>query len=127
MTRALALVERMCANLHAQTEKPATNESIATERALDGLTIAVQGLTAAHLYAEGNVTTSRPVLCEFLPAAFESADAGTDPVIDVILGAKPALQFMVMRVRKDRRLLTFSVEKLVVQIDQGTCRVEPAR
>ena len=87
----------------------------------------MQELTAAHLYAEENVTTSRPVLCESLPAAFESADAGTDPVIDIILGATPALQFMVMRVRKDRRLLTFGPEKLVVQIDQGTCRVEPAR
>jgi hypothetical protein len=127
MTRALTLVERICANLHAQTEKPAPDGLIATDRALNGLTIAVQELTAAHLYAEGNVTTSWPVLCEFLPAAFESADAGTDPVTDVILGAKPALQFMVMRVRKDRRLLTFGVEKLVVQIDQGTCRVEPDR
>ena len=66
------------------------------------------------------------MLCESLPAALESTDAGTDPVIDVILGVKPALQFMVMRVRKDRRLLTFGVEKLVVQIDQDTCRVAPA-
>ena len=65
------------------------------------------------------------MLCESLQAALESADAGTDPVIDVILGVNPALQFIVMRVRKDRRLLTFSVEKLVVQIDQDTCRVEP--
>ena len=32
-----------------------------------------------------------------------------------------------VRVRKDRRLLTFGVEKLIVQIDQGKCRVEPAR
>jgi len=77
----------------------------------------VKELTVAHLYAEGNVTTSRPVLCEFLPAAFESADAATDSVIYVILGAKPALQFMVKRMRKVRRLLTFGVEKLVVQID----------
>lgn len=121
MTRALALVERMRAYLHAQTENPASNGLIATERALDGLTIAVQELTAAHLYAEGILTTSRPVLCEFLPATFESADAATDPAIDVILEAKPALQFMVKRVRKDRRLLTFGVEKLAMQIDQGTC------
>lgn len=64
---------------------------------------------------------------ESLPAAFESADAATDPVSDVIQGAKSAHQFMVVRVRKDRRLLAFSVEKLVVQIDQGTYRVEPAR
>ena len=48
-------------------------------------------------------------------------------IINVILEAKPALQYMVMRVRKDRRLMTFGVEKMVMQIDQGTCRVKPAR
>jgi hypothetical protein len=32
-----------------------------------------------------------------------------------------------MWVRKDWRLLPFGVEKLVMQIDQGMCRVEPAR
>ena len=85
----------------------------------------MQESTAAHPYAEANVTASRLVSCESLPATFESADAATDPVIDVILGAKPALQFMVKRMRKDRRLLTLGVEKLVVQIDQDTCRVEP--
>lgn len=79
----------------------------------------MQELTAAHLYAEANLTTSRLVLCESLPATFESADAGTDPVIDVILGAEPIFEFMVMWVRKDRRLLTFDVEKMVAQNDQG--------
>ena len=67
------------------------------------------------------------MLCESVPAAFESADATTNPIIDVILEAKPALQYMVMRVRKDWRLMTFGVEKMVMQIDQGTCRVKPAR
>ena len=99
---------------------------IADERALAGLTIAVQESTAAHLYAEANVTASRLVSCESLPATFESADAATDPVIDVILGAGPALELMAMWVRKDWRLLPFGVEKLVMQIDQGTCSVEPA-
>jgi hypothetical protein len=74
MIQAFALVERMRANLHAQTEKSAPDGLIFNERALDGLPIAVQ-----------------------------------------------------VRVRKDRRLLTFGVEKLVVQIDQGKYRVEPAR
>jgi hypothetical protein len=67
------------------------------------------------------------VLCESVPAAFESADATTDPMINVILEAKPALQYMKMRVRKDRRRLTFDVETMVVQIEQGTYRMEPAR
>jgi hypothetical protein len=67
---------------------------IADERALAGLTIAVQESTAAHLYAEANVTASRLVSCESLPATFESADAATDPVIDVNLGAGPALELM---------------------------------
>ena len=66
-------------------------------------------------------------MCESSPAAFESADATTDPIIDIILEARPALQYMVMWVRKDRRFLTFGVEKMVMQIAQGTCRVKPAR
>lgn len=67
------------------------------------------------------------MLCESVPAAFESADATTDPIINVILEEKPALQYMVMQVRKDWRLLTFGVEKMVMQIEQGTWRVKPAR
>ena len=127
MTQALASVERMRANLRAQTEKPVPAGLIANERALAGLTIAVQELTAAHLYAESNLEMNQLVLCESLPAAFESADAATDPVIDVILGAEPVLEFMVKRVRKDWKLLTFDVEKMVAQSDQGKCRVEPPR
>lgn len=105
------IVERVRANLRAQTEKPAPDGLIANERALAGLTIAVQELTAAHLYAEANLKTSRLVLCDSLPAAFEFADAATDPAIDVILGAEPVLEFMVMRVRKDWRLLTLDTGK----------------
>jgi hypothetical protein len=41
----------MRATLRAQTEKPAPDGLIANERAFDGLTIAVQESTAAHLYA----------------------------------------------------------------------------
>ena len=51
------------------------------------------------------------MLCKFLPSAFESADADTDPVLDVILGVEPVLEIMVMRVRKDRRLLTLDTGK----------------
>ena len=101
------------------TRKPAPDGLIAHERAIAGLTIAVQESTAAHLYAESNLTAGRPVMCESLPAAFESADAATDPVIDVIPGAEPILEFMAMRVRKNWRLLTVDVEKMVAQNDQG--------
>ena len=95
MTQVLALAERMRANLRAQTEKPVPAGLIANERALAGLTIAVQELTAAHLYAESNLEMNQLVLCESLPVAFESVDAATDPVIDVILGAEPVLEFRV--------------------------------
>ena len=67
------------------------------------------------------------MLCDSLPAASEFADAATDPAIDVILEAQPVLDFMVMRVRKDWRLLLLDVENMVTHDDQGTCRAEPAR
>ena len=51
------------------------------------------------------------MLCESLTAAFESFDAATDPVINVILGAEPVLEFVMIRVRKDRRRLTFDSGK----------------
>ena len=103
------IVERVRANLRAQAENPSPDGLIANEHALAGLTVAVQKLTTAHLYAEANLTKSRLVLCDSLPAAFELADAptaSTDPAIDVILGEEPVLGFMVARVRKDWGLLT---------------------
>ena len=51
------------------------------------------------------------MLCESLTAAFESFDAATDPVINVILGAEPVLEFVMILVRKDRRRLTFDSGK----------------
>ena len=105
------IVERVRANLRAQAEHPPPDGLVANEQALAGLTIAVQKLTTAHLYAEANLTASRLVLCDSLPAAFEFADAATDPAIDVILGAEPVLGFMVARVRKDWGLLTLDTGK----------------
>lgn len=98
------IVERIRANLRAQAEPPPPDGLVANEQALAGLTIAVQKLTTADLYAEVNLTASRLVLCDSLPAAFKFADVATDPAIDVILGAKPVLEFMVANVRKDWRL-----------------------
>jgi len=74
-------------------------------RLLDGLTIAVQNSTAAHLYAEANVNASRLVVCDSLPAAFEQVESGAQPPIDVIIGAQPVLEFTVKTTRKDWRLL----------------------
>ncbi len=102
------IVERVRANLRAEEENPPPDGLLANERALAGLTIAVQKLTTSHLYAEANLTANRLVLCDSLPAAFEFADAATDPAIDVILGAEPVLGFMVSRVRKDWQLLTLN-------------------
>lgn len=77
----------------------------ARERPLDGLTIAVQDSTAAHLYAEANIKTANVLVCDSLPAAFEHATAGLSPPIDVILGAHPVLKFMVKTARRDWQLL----------------------
>lgn len=108
------MVERLRTNIRAQTERSAPDGVDANEQAFAGLTIAVQELTAAHLYAEANLQSSHLVVCDSLPAAFEHADAATDPAIDVILGAEPVLEFMVTRVRKDWRLLTLDTGKPLV-------------
>ncbi len=103
------IIERIRANLRGQTESPAREGLIA--HALAGLTIAVQELTAAHLYAEANLKMSRLVLCDSLPAAFEAAAMAGGPPIDVILGAQPVLDYMVTHVQKDWRLLTLETGK----------------
>ena len=108
------IAERVRAHIRAQAEQPPPDGLVANEQALAGLTIAVQKLTTAHLYAEANLTASRLVLCDSLPAAFEFADAATDPAIDVILGEEPVLGFMVARVRKDWGLLTLDTGKSLV-------------
>lgn len=75
------------------------------EQVLAGLTVAAQDGTASQHYAAVNLKDSRMVLCDSLPAAFESAELSADPGIDVILGARPVLEYMVTRVKKDWQLL----------------------
>jgi ABC-type amino acid transport substrate-binding protein len=77
----------------------------ARKQLLEGLTIAVQDSTTAHLYAESNITTARLLVCDSLPAAFEHAAVGLSPSIDVIIGAHPVLDFMVKTTRRDWQLL----------------------
>jgi ABC-type amino acid transport substrate-binding protein len=73
---------------------------------LAGLTVAVQGGTASQHYAAANLKDSRIVVCDSLPAAFESAETAADPAIDVIIGAEPVLRYMVASVKKEWRLIT---------------------
>lgn len=70
-------------------------------KAFSGLTVAVQEGTSAQFYAEANLTGIMLVLCDSLPAAFESQN----PPIDLILGKQPVLDYTVRHVRKDWHLL----------------------
>jgi ABC-type amino acid transport substrate-binding protein len=106
ITRSRAVLERVQANLREQAIDPSADRLAATSHALDGLTIAVQQETSAYHYAEVNLSASRLILCDSLPAAFEYADSQAEPAIDVILGAQPVLDYTIKRVRKDWSLLT---------------------
>ena len=68
-------------------------------RVLDGLTVAVQDGTAAHAYADANLKGAHLIVCDSLPAAFEHSEGDTP--IDVILGAKPVLEFVIKTTRRD--------------------------
>lgn len=70
---------------------------------LDGLTVAVQDGTAAHFYAEALVRPKRLILCDSLPAAFEYSESAG---VDVILGARPVLEFVAKTTRREWALLT---------------------
>lgn len=94
-----------------QSRLTADRSEVPQPSLLDGLTVAVQNHTAAHLYAEANVPSARLLVCDSLPAAFEHADTGLPPPIDVILGAHPVLEFMVKTTRRDWRLLARAPEK----------------
>jgi ABC-type amino acid transport substrate-binding protein len=78
--------------------------------AFSGLTVAVQEGTSAQFYAEANLTGIKLVLCDSLPAAFESQN----PSIDLILGKEPVLEYTVRRVRKDWHLIRLESGKPLV-------------
>lgn len=86
--------EHVSARLAQQSAKP--YEPAALQQALSGLTVAVQEGTSAQLYAEAHLAGVKLVICDSLPAAFESQE----PAIDVILGRQPVLQHIVTLVRK---------------------------
>lgn len=103
ITRRPDVADRIRQRLQPPPEAPSSVK--ASEHVLAGLTIAVQEGTASQHYAVANLTASRLVLCDSLPAAFESAETSADPEIDVILGGRPVLEYMVARVKKEWRLL----------------------
>lgn len=99
------VAELVRARLRSQGDRPPSVVEI--NAALEGLTVAVQGGRTAQYFAEANLSTAKLVLCDSLPAAFESED----PVIDVVLGGRPVLEFTVNRVRKDWQRLTLGSGK----------------
>jgi polar amino acid transport system substrate-binding protein len=104
ITRRSDVAERI--RQRSQPPSEASSDMTAGEQVLAGLTVAVQDGTASQHYAAVNLNDSRLVLCDSLPAAFESAETSADPGIDVILGARPVLEYMVTRVKKDWQLLS---------------------
>ena len=100
ITRRPEVIERIRALVAAQREY--TDFLTARKSALNDLTIALQEGAGSHRYAEAHLPMNHVVLCDSLPAAFES----DDPPIDIILGKLPILQYMTARVRKDWKLVT---------------------
>lgn len=93
------VAERIAGYVHRSSSTVADGEVITN--AFSGLTVGVQEGTSAQFYAEANLTGIRLVLCDSLPAAFESQN----PPIDLILGKQPVLEYTVRRVRKNWHLL----------------------
>ncbi|MEK7235402.1 MAG: transporter substrate-binding domain-containing protein, partial [Nitrospirota bacterium] len=99
------VAERIGANIRRSSESAADGNTMTS--AFSGLTVAVQEGTSAQFYAEANLTGISLVLCDSLPAAFESQN----PPIDVILGKQPVLDYTVRRVRKDWQLIKLASGK----------------
>lgn len=84
-----------------------SRQSTSAADAFSGLAVAVQEGTSAQFYAEATLKNIRLVLCDSLPAAFESQN----PPIDLILGKGPVLEYTVRRSRKDWHLLRLNSGK----------------
>jgi ABC-type amino acid transport substrate-binding protein len=81
--------------------KSAGRDLDAFKSALTGFRVGVQSARSPHRYAEANLPEIRIVLCDSLPAAFESLD----PAIDVILGKRPILEQMIKSGQKEWEVL----------------------
>lgn len=82
--------------------KKASQDIEAFKSALELVSVGVQSTRSPHRYVEANLANVRLILCDSLPAAFESQD----PAIDVILGKRPILEQMIRWGRKDWQPLT---------------------
>jgi len=96
ITRRPEVAERVRVTLSKARQKQ-EDKLTSVQAALAGLSVAVQSGTSADVFASTHLKNATLVLCDSLPAAFESED----PAIDVILGKEPVLKFMVERVRRD--------------------------
>lgn len=86
---------------HLRENRTSGDESGATGGAFDGLRVAVPELRSPYVYAKEHLAMSDLILCDSLPAAFESQN----PPVDVILGKLPVLRYVVTRVRKGWHLI----------------------
>lgn len=102
ITRKPEIAERIRKRVLADQDH--ANQLAAKKAALYDFSIAVQEGSGSHRYAEAQLHMDRVVLCDSLPAAFESED----PSIDIILGKLPVLHHMVSRVRKNWQLVTLN-------------------
>ena len=93
ITRRPEVVEQVRAALR----QPVDGENFLATRkgALTGLIVAVQEGRSPHLYAEANLKGIRLLLCDTLAAALQSRD----PMVDVILGKQPILDYILRRER----------------------------
>ena len=99
ITRRPEVVEQVRAALR---QPSADGEPLAVRKgALTGLTVAAQESRSPYLYAEENLKGIRLVACDTLFAALESQD----PLVDVILGKQPILDFIIKREHQDWRPL----------------------
>lgn len=81
--------------------KKAGRDIDAFKSALHDTHVGVQVSRSPHRYAEVNLPDIRLILCDSLPAAFESQD----PPIEVILGKRPILEQMIKWGMKDWQVL----------------------
>lgn len=81
--------------------KRAEQDLDAFKSALNGLRLGVQTMRSPHHYAKANLPHSQLILCDSLPAAFESHASP----IDVILGKRPILEQMIKSGHKDWEVL----------------------
>ncbi|CAI4032346.1 PBPb domain-containing protein [Nitrospira tepida] len=102
----MARSRELAQSIRTRFGAPAQNGEGGTpaSRAFEGLRVAVPELRSPYVYAKEYLERSELILCDSLPAAFESQN----PPVDVILGKLPVLRYIVTRVRKDWHLIEWA-------------------